>query len=82
MSQKFDIIVLDLVKKKVFYPYEHMTDFEKFKEKLPSQDKLYCFLTGKKINDKDYDHVFKVWNKFEMKAMKYYHDLYLKYDKI
>ena len=25
-----------------------------------------------------FDHVLKVWNKFEMKMMKYYHELYLK----
>ena len=28
---------LDLVKQKGFYPYESMTDFEKFTEKLPSK---------------------------------------------
>ena len=29
-SQKFDSEVLDLVKKKGFYPYEYMCDFETF----------------------------------------------------
>ena len=28
----------------------------------------------------EYEHVLKVWEKFEMKMMKYYHDLYLKCD--
>ena len=37
-------------------------------------------LTGKKINDKEYDHVITVWNRFEMKIMKDYHDLFLKCD--
>ena len=32
LSQEFDKSKLDLVKKKWFYPYEHMSDFEKFKE--------------------------------------------------
>ena len=32
LSQEFDKSKLDLVKKKRFYPYEHMSDFEKFKE--------------------------------------------------
>ena len=36
-SQELDNNVLDLVKQKRFYPYEHMSDFEKFKEKLPSK---------------------------------------------
>ena len=36
-SQELDNNVLDLVKQKRFYPYEYMSDFEKFKEKLPSK---------------------------------------------
>ena len=57
-----------------------MNDFETFKEELPSKEKFYSSLTNKKINDKEYEHVLNVWNKFEMKTMKDYHDLYLKYD--
>ena len=54
-----------------------MTDFKKFKEQLPSKEHFYSSLTGKKITNKEYDHVLKVWNKFEMKTMKDYHNLYL-----
>ena len=57
-----------------------MSDFEKFKEQLPSKEKFYSSLTGKTIIDREYEHVLKVWNKFEMKTMKDYHDLYLKCD--
>ena len=57
-----------------------MTDFKKFKEQLPSKEKFYSSLTGKKISNKEYDYVLKVWKRFEMKTMKYYHDLYLKRD--
>ena len=32
LSQKFDNNVLDLVKQTGFYPYEYMSDFERFKE--------------------------------------------------
>ena len=77
LSQEFDKNKLDLVKQKGFYPYEYMTDSEKFKEKLPSKEKFYSSLTGKKIRDKEYHHVINVWNKFEMKTLKDYHDLYL-----
>ena len=82
MSQEFDnnILDLDLVKQKRFYPYEYMSDFENFKEELPSKETFYNSLTGKKISDKEYEHVFKVWNKFLMKTMKDYHDLFLKCD--
>ena len=32
LSQQFDNNVLDLVKQKVYYPYEYIIDFEHFKE--------------------------------------------------
>ena len=41
LSQEFDNNVLDLIKQKAFYPYEYMSDFEKFKEELPSKEKFY-----------------------------------------
>ena len=55
-----------------------MSSFENFKEKLPSKEKFYSSLTGKQISDKEYEHDLKIWNKFEIKTMKDYHDLYLK----
>ena len=57
-----------------------MSGFRKFKEKFPSKNKFYSFLTDKKIRNKEYEHVLKIWNNFEMKTMKNYHNLYLKCD--
>ena len=57
-----------------------MSDFEKFKEELPSKGKFYSSLIDRKIIDKVYEHVLNVWNKFEMKTMKDYNDLCLKCD--
>ena len=37
LSQEFDNNVLNLVKQKGFCSYEYMSDFEKFKEELPSK---------------------------------------------
>ena len=51
----------------MFYPFECISYFEKFKEQLPSKERFYSSLTGKKISDKEYEHVLKVWNIFEMK---------------
>ena len=47
---------------------------------MPSKERFYSSLTGKKIGGKEYDNVLKVWNKSEMKTMKGYHDLYLECD--
>ena len=80
LSQEFDNTILDLVKQKGFYPYKYMTDSDKFKEQLPRKEKFYSSLTGKKNSDKEYEHVHKVLNKFDMKTMKDYHNLYLKCD--
>ena len=57
-----------------------MSDFEKFKEKLPKKEKFYSSLTNRKISDKEYEHVLNVWNKFEMKIMKDCDDFYLACD--
>ena len=51
-----------------------MSDFENFKEQLPCKEKFYSSLLGKKISDKEHEHLVKVWNKFEMKTVKYYQD--------
>ena len=56
-----------------------MTDFEEFKEKLPTKEKFHGLLTDRKITDKEYELVINVWEKFEMRKMKVY-DLYLKCD--
>ena len=80
LSQEFDDNILDLVQQKGFYPYDYMSDFEKFKEEFPSKERFYSWLTYKKISYKEYDYDLKVGNKFEMKTMKDYHDLYLKCD--
>ena len=74
LIQDFDNNVLDLIKQKWLYPNEYMRDFKKFKEEFPSKQKFYSFLTGEKITDKEYEHVFNVWNKFEIKMMKDYHN--------
>ena len=32
-----------------YYPFEYVSDFEKFEEKLSSKEIFYSFLTGKKV---------------------------------
>ena len=80
LSQEFDNNVLDWIKQKWFYTYEYMTYFETFKEKWSSKEKYYSSLTDRQNTDKEYEHVINVWEKFEMKTVKNYHDLHLKCD--
>ena len=80
LSQEFDNNLLDLVNQNGFYLDEYISDFEIFKEELPSKEKFYISLTDQKISDEQYEPVFYDWDKFEMKTMKDYHELYLKCD--
>ena len=80
MSQQFDNSVLHLVKRKGFYPYKYVGDFEKFKEELPNKEKFCSLLTDRKISDKEYEHVLNVWKKSKLKVMIDFHELYLKCD--
>ena len=52
----------------------------KFKDELLTKEKFDTLLTDMKIRDKNYEHVLNIWNKFEMRTMKDYRELYLKYD--
>ena len=49
MSQEFNNNVLDKVKQKGLHLYDHMSDFQNFKEELASKEKFSSLLTDKKI---------------------------------
>ena len=72
---------LNLLKRKGVYPYDYMDSIERFKEnKLPSKESFYSKLKNEDISDEDYAHAKKVWDVFEMKYLKDYHELYSKTD--
>ncbi len=72
---------IELLKRKGVFPYEYMSDFSKLSAKsLPPKEAFYSQLSDTCISDKDYDHAKLVWEAFDCKTMKDYHDLYLKTD--
>ena len=72
---------LELVKRKGVYPYDYMDGFEKLSETcLPPIECWYSRLNDSHVSQKDYNHASKVWETFEMKTMRDYHDLYCKTD--
>ncbi|XP_072024902.1 uncharacterized protein [Amphiura filiformis] len=72
---------LQLLLRKGVYPYDHVNSLEKLQEtSLPPKDTFYSKLNEEHISDEDYEHAQNVWNAFEMKTMREYHDLYLKSD--
>ena len=70
----------ELLIRKGVYPYEYMDSWEKFEEPLPKIDEFYNKLNVSGISRGDYKHAIKVWNKFKLKNMGDYHDLYLETD--
>ena len=76
-----DPVQFGLVKRKGVYPYDYMDSFSKFNDtELPQIEEFYSLLTDNNISEDDYKHAKDVWNKFNLKNMGEYHDLYLKTD--
>jgi hypothetical protein len=70
-----------MFKQKGGYPYEYMDGFDKLGEaSLPPKSKFFSRLNNENISDADYKMAQDVWNTFNMKTMRDYHDLYLKTD--
>ena len=68
---------MELIRQKGFYPYEYMDTEEKLNDtKLPPREAFYSKLSGKGISKEDYKHACNVWNTFNMKTFKEYHELY------
>ena len=73
--------MLELVKQKGVYPYEHMKNFEKCSEdKLLDWCEVFISLKNECISEKNFSHPLGVGNRFKLKSLSDYHDLYLKTD--
>ena len=73
----FDKKQMELLKRKGVYPYEWLDSVERLNEtQLPSKDAFFSKLSSQGISNEDYEHAQNVWNTFEMKSMRDYHNLY------
>ena len=67
--------------RKGVYPYEYMDNCKRFNEtSLPSKESFYSNLNMENIEDIDYRHNNNVFNKFKLKNLGEYHDLYVQSD--
>ena len=73
-----DIDKFMLLLRKGVYPYEYMDDWDRFnEEKLPNKSDFYSSLNMEDISEIVYRHAKKVFNKFNIKNLGEYHDLYV-----
>ena len=72
---------VDLLTRKGVYPYDYVSSLDKLSEtQLPPKKEFYSQLYDEDISDDDYQHAMNVWNTFNCKTIRDYHNLYLKSD--
>ena len=77
LNKYFTSKQVKLLKQKGFFPYDYMDNIEKLKDSTPPPQKaFYSKLTGKGINNYNYNHVLNVWKTWNMKTFKEYLELY------
>ena len=71
----------ELSSRKGVYPYDYVNSIDKFNEtKLPPIHEFYSKLYDTHISEEDYNHAQNVFKTVNRKAIKDYHNLYLKSD--
>ena len=72
---------LDLITRKLTYQYEYMDCLEKYQEtQLPPIESFYSSLNNEHVNEEEYKNAQQIWNKFQIRNMQEFTDLYNKVD--
>jgi hypothetical protein len=81
LSKYFPKEHLDLITRKLAYPYEYMDSPEKYKETyLPPIEKFYSSLNKENVNEEEYRNAQEIWDKFKIKNLEDFTNLYNKID--
>lgn len=72
---------LRLLERKGVFCYDYVDSWAKLEEtKLPPKDAFFSSLTNEHISDEDYSFATEIWEKFNIKSLGEYADLYLRVD--
>lgn len=70
-----------MLERKGVFPYDYVDCYSRLKEtSLPSKDHFYSQLNEEEISTEEYEFACQIWNKFNLKTLGEYSDLYLKTD--
>ncbi|XP_018404863.1 PREDICTED: uncharacterized protein LOC108781408 [Cyphomyrmex costatus] len=71
----------DLLTRKGVFPYEYVDSVERLNDtRLPPRESFHSSLTGDTVSESDYAHAENVWQRFSVRTLGEYSDLYLKTD--
>lgn len=72
---------IEMLERKGVFPYEYVNSISKLSEtSLPPIEAFYSRLCGEKISPEEYEFACEVWDKFQIKTLGEYSELYLKTD--
>ena len=81
LSEFNDEETAELLLRKNVYPYDYMTNEEKFLEReIPSKEAFYSSVKNSDISEDDYNHALKVFKTLKLCSLGEYSDIYLKTD--
>jgi len=71
----------DLLTRKGVFPYEYIDCAEKLQDtRLSPRELFFSSLTGDTVSESDYAHAVNIWQRFSIRMLGKYSDLYLKTD--
>lgn len=72
---------IKMLERKGVFPYDYVDSIERLNETaLPSKDEFYNKLNEDSIDDDEYAFACSIWEKFDIKTLRQYSELYLKTD--